>query len=272
MKSVENYEIEGNNTKIYCSDSVGMAMFNVSNLKISNVAIIGCGKMYNTNFSNENNGIPPYWSGALYLYYCSSVKLSNISVIVTAGVTGIISINISRKQCSEFMQVTVIANCDHISSVNGMIFYYYDYSYKTVEKGEHVNKIIQYIFKTNNLCLCTSSLALNIVMIQKMYSVSTKVHNSNFCYLHNSSVLHYRSESCGNNTIVFQNCNSTYNTGNSTMNLFHFIVYMQGSALNDNGENHCNHQESIISFRKCNFNNNSDFNSMIYILLKTPYH
>ena len=126
LENVESYAIEGDNTKIYCRNSSSTAMSNVSSLKISNAEIIGCGKLYNTVFSIEHNSILPYWNGALYFYYCSSVKLNNISVVVTAGVTRKIGINISRKEASVFrMKVNCNSNSNP-TSISGIIFYCYD--------------------------------------------------------------------------------------------------------------------------------------------------
>ena len=268
LEDVSNYTVEGDNTTIYCNKLSGIEFVNVSNLMISNIALIQCGKRHNTLFSNGYNEIPLYWYGAVCLHQCSSVTINSISIFVSAGVNGIIAIN--SKGIYNFTNINVIVHCElNASSSNGVVFYYYDYNHiKTTKKVKRIN-VTNYNFKPSGLCF--GWVALNIIAIQKTYNVSIKVQKSIFSGLNNSSVLRFHGESCGDKVdkiVTFSDCKSNHNIGNRSLNLFHIMIYRQGYALHVQEKNHCRSQTNIVNFRRCEFLNNSNIHSIIYLVLK----
>ena len=271
IQNARNFAMHGNNSKIYCENSfLGIALINVTNVVLSNVEIINCGKSY---ILRRNNKVATNGTSAVYFNKCTGVNVSAISITVQSGANGIIAVNISTSKMSYFQNIMIIANCTKTASSSGILFYYHNYNSKRTRKLQScVVRLSNYQYKT--VGQCNNSFALHIVANHTAFNVYITILDSNFNYFYNSGVLNYYSDSCGGpfkNTLIFQNCSVKYNQGNNYLNLFHIVVsngqrYTYIFSNQDNIDR-CNKQISIITFRNCIFACNSNMKSILYALL-----
>ena len=265
IENVINFTINGNGSALICnSSSLGITISNAESIMITNTEFKQCSKVHNVKVDLRKYGMdnmPFYWGGALYLNNTNAVVIHNVSVTISARVSGMIVIN--SKGNFNIINFRVLAMCEQLNSVtSGMLFYNDDYNNPARVNYEATN--ISY--KTKGLC--NNSIALVLLMVQEQYNITFNVYNTSFSHLHNSSIMYYHGESCGisnTNVVAFENCTMEYNHGNSYINMFHISVHSKDYMFLDRKQ--CDRQ-NVINFRNCGFVNNSHMNSLIYINLK----
>lgn len=274
-----NFIMHGNDSKIYCEvTSLGITFINVTNISLSNIEVINCGKDY-TLQSDRKGSINSISKSAFYFNQCTDVNLRRVSIKVHSGINGIIAINInafrrSKTSRSVFQDITITANCIHKTSPwpSSGIFFYYHNHHNPVVLQNCVVELSNYKYKTTGSC--QDLYALNIATNQTLFNVSINVFNTNFDHLNNASVLNYQGESCGaliKSFLKFVNCSITHNQGNNHLNLFFITISNHGYSFSSsryNVNNDCNKKISIIGFTNCAFARNSNMKSILYILLQ----
>ena len=276
LQDIKNFIICGNASVIHCNGlAITVGIINVTDLTIRNVHFANCGKRDSRVFKDNHETLPYNHSGVLYLNHCSTVKISRVIITANPDVSGIIAVNIFAPDVSSFIDVRIATSCGYpnssLSKVNGIEFYYNDFSYGThLMKTYFITKIRYYIYENNGLC--SSSYALFLVLIQESYGISMVVQDTNFSQLYNSSVLYYHAESCGkiiDNVLSFINSSISHNIGNPLISLFHILVHSDGYFYSRNrNQSTCDTQFNKIGFYYCYFINNSNMNSLLYFDLK----
>ena len=269
LQNVSDFTMHGNRSILICtSSSLGITISNVQSIKITNIELKQCGKVYEEHADLNKYGMDNMafnWRGALYLNHSTSVIIHNVSITINAGVSGMIVINSKAKFI--VVNFSVLAVCEQLdSTTSGMIFYNDDYN---TEKVNYDATNISY--KTEGLC--NNSIAIVLLMAQEKYNTTFNVYNTLFSHLRNSSVIYYYGKSCGTdgtNVVKLQNCKMEYNRGNFHLNMFHISIHSEDYIflhVNDKDTKKCN-RKNIINFRKCNFVNNSNMNSLIHVTHK----
>jgi len=169
-------------------------------------------------------------SGVLYLHHCTTVTVSGVSITANAGVSGIVAVDVFATEVSSFADVKIITSCHYTNSnssvVNGIEFQYTNGTYHMMTQ---TIRIKHYIYNNNGFC--SSSYALFLVIVQESYGISMVIQDTNFTQMHNSSVLYFHGESCGqliNNNITFDHCIINNNIGNPFMNMFNVSIHSYG--------------------------------------------
>ena len=251
------------------SSSLGITVSNVKSLIINNIEIKQCGKAYDVQVDlhkHKMDNIPFQWRGALYINHSTRVVIHNVSVTISAGVSGMIAIN--NKADFTIVNFSVTVMCEQLNWItSGIIFYNDDYS---TTNTNYVATDISY--KTKGLC--KYSIVLVLSMTQEKYTTVFEVNNTTLSNLHSSSVMYYHSESCGKhntNIVIFKHCEMKRNSGNSDLNMFYILIDNKDYTfkhVKSKDREQCNKQ-NIINFKYCNFTSNSNMNSLIYANLLT---
>ena len=266
IQNVINFTISGNSSVLICNgSSLGIIISNAESTTITNIELKQCGKVYDVQVDlskYEVNSMSFHWRGALYLNHTSDIVIHNVSVIISAGVSGMIAINSKGK--FNIVNFRVLAMCDELlnSVTSGILFYNRDYINSARVNYEAIN----ITYKTKGLCY--NSIALVLLMVQDQYDISFKVYNTSFSHLCNSSIMHYYGKSCGvSNTkiVAFENCKMKYNSENPYLNMFYILVQSEDNMFSDRKQ--CD-RHNTVNFRNCSFVKNSNMNSLIYINLK----
>ena len=278
LQNAINVTINGNNSTFSCSkSSLGIAIIDVINVTIKNFRIKECNNYWNYTINNQNykKDIPILRKSAIFIYHSADVVFSNTSITINdSNTSGIICINIFTRHIStsSFTNTTVLVLCENSSSssVSGIMLYYSD-DRKKFNTSDAVVTIQQYNYRTCGLC--NNSFALRIIVMQKEYDVIIHVNDTNFTSLFHSSALLYYAESCRNankrSLLNFFNCKMNKNKGNEFISMFIIEIQSHGNIFNVTKSNHfCSKVGSYISFRNCDFLNNTKMNSLIHILLK----
>ena len=235
---------------------------------ITNIEIKQCGKIYDLQFDlHRLNNMPFHWRGALYINHSTKVVIHNVSITISAGVSGMIAIN--NKVNFTIVNFSVLVMCEQVNLItSGIIFYNDDYNNSAKVRYEATN--ISYETESG---LCNNSIALVLLIVQEEYSSTFNVYNTTFSNLYNSSVMYYHGKSCGinsSNIVTFKHCKMECNHGNLNLNMFYISIHSEDYIflhVQKNNQRQCDRQNTI-NFRDCGFANNSNMKSLIYAHLK----
>ena len=282
ISNVRNFTIMGENSKIICSENVGIAFINVTTLQLSNISLIYCSRNYThlihnvhssyVNFMHESNMITPnHWIGAMHIHYCALISISNVLVVVDIGVNGLHLINVPMKNNS-LINITVQVNCLLLSnttsmSTNGVVVLYIDWN----STPNSTIVIKNYTYMPQHSCALTSisesHFALQIVLTQTQYNVVVTVQNSIFKDLHNVTVLNFYGESHGAKAysrFTLTKCHFYRNTNNSAP-LLKMTIHNKDIFEKQRSKLLLNHI-NYINIMQCSFLNNSNVHSLLHIV------
>ena len=275
MNNVSNIIVNGNGSTLSCDKpSIGIAINNVTNITIKNLHIKHCSKNYTIKQNYKSRYIPILQTAALFFNCSVDVVIANIFILVKGYGNGIIGINIATGNLgsSSFTNISAIALCENCrnNSVGGIMLYYND-NIQSFSSLKTIVKIQKYNYKTSGLC--NASFALRFIMMHKEYSVKIQVEDTNFSDLLNSGALLYYGESCRNlnkqGFLMFLNCKTNNNKGNGFISMFLIEIHSKDSIFDITKSNHlCSKLANYISFRNCEFVNNTKMNSLINVVLK----
>ena len=274
IKNVINFSLTGESfCKITCALYSSVVILNVTNLLLDNITFKNCNKNFSAylhaTFDYDHVSISmPSCNASLLLYNCTSVVISNISVLVTAGTTGLLVVNV--KGHSTLTNVSIIVNytiCptkdEHPEQINGILFYYDYWCNKTTDM-----ELDNFQFITNETCSHPLQYAITLLLFQKNTTVSFSIKNTNFIKLKNVKALYYYGETCGmysSNNLMLTNCNISKNTGDHKFYMFTVILYNRGCFNTALLKQFCCQQYNNISFIDCEFAYNHNITSMIHI-------
>ena len=276
VQNINNFTVSGNHTIIQCYGlAIALVALNVIDLTICDIELINCGRsvLKGDHEITPNNHTGVDCNGVIYLSHCATVLISDVTITANVNVSGVVAINAFE---TEFVDVKISTSCHNphttSSPVKGIGLYYSDHK---SDIGYVINyttetTIMHYSYLNNGLC--NSSYALYLVLIQELYNVFILVQNSNFTEQHNSSVLYYYGESCGqyiDNNITFQHCTIKNNAGSMLLNMFHILIHSDGYIISRvRHPRKCDKQWNMMTFNNCHFVNNLNINSLLYFDLK----
>ena len=236
IENITNFSLIGEDPcKIRCTSYVSIMILNVSNFTLENINFENCNKNHSTDlhttFEYDHVSISkPSCNASILLYNCTSVVINNISVLVTAGTTGLLVVNV--RGLSTLTNVSITANytiCptkeEHPEQINGITFYYDYWNNDTTNV-----QLDRFQFAANGSCAHPLQYIITLLLFQNNTNVSLVISNTKFANLRNVSALYYYGETCGkfaSNHLTFTNCVVTNNTGYSTFKMFEMILYNQ---------------------------------------------
>ena len=270
ISNVHNFTLSGSNSTLKCIGYASMVVVNVANFIIENISLINCGKYlaHDLNFSTDYDIIEPSSNGSMFLHNCTSVLIENVTIKVKAGNVGIFAVNV--KGYSKILHTSIImdyTNCpknnNHPTQRDGVVLYFND------GKGKNSSNFLisKFHYKAIGVCSCSSQYAIALVLLQKHYSVSVTIHDTRFSNFTNTGAVYYYGETCGlyvHNKLTIENCVVSDNTGSFTM--FHILLYNYGCFGRAAMKQKRNQQYNKISFINCDFSNNFNISSVIYII------
>ena len=276
LKDVHNFTLRGmNDSTIMCTTYESMMIINVTNFTMKNLNFIGCGK-YHSNYVqskykndtetsfNKTGG----YGASVFIDGCKLINISNISIIANMGFAGLLAINVTKY--SVFINIKVQINCSAYSPVydpqihqtNGILFLYKHWK-KSYTPFVFTNvSIDNFQYQSFGLYLCSSHYAIAL-FIQHCSPILFNIQNMMFSGLHNSSLLYYRDTRCTNqieNHLFIKNVKVLNNIGNSKLIMF-YINFADVDSVNQSSDQ----KRSSVFFRNCQFNNNSNMETMIFI-------
>ena len=264
--------LSGNSSVIECGNrQVGISVIKAINFTMKNIAIVQCSMKLNNILKHIDTTMQD-WSAALFIKYCHSVTVTNISITINAGSNGLVAVN--NKMISNMKSIAVYVRCSLSSfsllDTNGIVFYNYD-----SEVLANVSYYLSnYTYNPDTLCSVISpQCTLKVLLKWSKCNTYIRISNTTFNNLHNVTVLKYYGESYEViqqqiwNIIAFYNCNISENTGKSLLKLFIFIVHGNGYSFGSEFDKKvCRNHYNIINFVRCNFFDNSNFKSLLYIM------
>ena len=284
LQDVSNFIINGNNSTLSClKPSIGIAIINVTNITVKSLHIKQCRKKWNYTINNQtyNYKSPVLKKSAVFIYHSADVVISNISITINdSSTSAIIGINVFTRnlRTSSFTNITILVLCENNTnrSVSGLNLYYNDNS-KNFTTLKTIVTIQQYNYKTCGLC--NKSFALWFIMMHKQCNVKVQVVDTNFSDLLNSRALLYYGEACRNaykrTSVTFSNCKVNNNRGNENIDMFIIRIYnfdysfdTDISIVKNKSKNLCYKLGNVITFRNCEFINNTMMNPLINMVLK----
>ena len=274
VQNVINFSMVGEySCEITCFSLVNIKIFHVKNFTLENIDFSNCNKNYSddlqTTFDYDYISISkPSRNASILLYNCTSVVINNISVLVNAGTTGILVVNV--RSYSTLTNVSITVNhtmCptvyEHPEQINGILFYYDHYDNATTNV-----QLDKFQFTTSGSCAHPLQYTITLLLFQNNANVSFIINNTKFDNLINVSLLYYYGETCGSfveNSLTFTNYTIFNNTGYSSFKMFKIILYNQRCFNTASLRQFCNQQYNNISFRNCTFINNHNIESMINV-------
>ena len=274
IENITNFSLIGEDFCIIrCTSNVSIMILNVSNFTLENINFENCNKNHTTDLHTtidyEYVSISkPSCNASILLYNCTSVVINNISLLVTAGTTGLLVINV--RDHSTLTNVSITVNytiCptkeEHPEQINGILFYYDNWNNDTTNV-----QLDKFQFATNGSCAHPLQYIITLLLFQNNTNVSVIISNTKFEKLRNVSALYYYGETCGifaSNHLTFTNCVVTNNTGYSTFKMFEMTLYNQGCFDTALLKQFCIQQYTNISYENCIFADNHNITSMIQI-------
>ena len=274
VQNVNNFSMVGEySCKIICFSLVNIKIFQVKNFTLENIDFVNCNMNHSdglhTNFDYDYVSISkPSRNASILLYNCTSVVINNIIVLVNAGTTGILVVNVRGYSTLTNVSITInYTMCpteyEHPEQINGLVFYYDHYGNKTTKM-----QLERFRFTTSGSCAHPLQYAITLLVFQNSTNVSFFINNTKFDNFINVSLLYYYGETCGSsvkNSLIFTNCTIFNNTGYSSNKMFEIILYNRGCFNTASVKQYCNRQYNNISFRNCVFINNHNIASMIHV-------
>ena len=212
-------------------------------------------------------------NASLLLNGCDSAVISNVSISIKAGYTGLFAVNV--KNSSTITNLKVYVDCsrcpEFYSRISGVIFYYFTSLNNTSTKTSKQNSVINlfhYQYKTYGSCPYLFQYAITLLPFQKHHNMSFNIHNTTFTNLENSSLLYYCAEiseidvMC---TVIIKDCLICNNMGNNQLTMLHIELSNYREIIKDISFYHYDQQQNKIYFENCTFINNANIKAMIYI-------
>ena len=264
--------LNGNNSVIDCGNrQVGISIINTMNFAMKNIAIVQC-SMKLTDIQKHIDTTMQDWSAALFIKYCHSVTITDVSITINASNNGLVAVNNKIKSVINNLSIRVRCSFNNISlpNINGIVFYNNE-SKKISNVSYHVSN---YTYNPDTMCSKFShQCAVKVLLNQSNYNTYVKISNTTFSNLHNVTVLSYYGKSYNRrskniwNVVYFYKCKISNNIGNSLLKMLSCIIHDDEYSFgNEYEKNIYQRHYNIIKFRYCNFSNNSNFKSLLHIL------
>ena len=277
LKDVNNFTLCGiNNSTIMCTGDQSIMIVNVTNFTMKNINFIGCGNYHTHYVQSKYKNLTDLdtlmrtagYSASVFIDHSELITINNVSIMADKGFAGLLVINVIKYLV--FTNIKIQVNCsvclpghDHL---NGIVFYFFEHL-KTNYKPYVSITIDNLQYKTLGLCLCFTHYAIKL-LFQCCSPILFSIQNTTFCGLSNSSLLYYYDRKCLSevkNQLFIKDikiCNNVGRRRNSMVyiKLGKVIDFKEYSIFQRN-----DHRQSIISFRNCQFINNTNIGAIIFI-------
>ena len=163
---------------------------------MKNIAIVQC-SMKLTDIQKHIDTTMQDWSAALFIKYCHSVTITDVSITINASNNGLVAVNNKIKSVINNLSIRVRCSFNNISlpNINGIVFYNNE-SKKISNVSYHVSN---YTYNPDTMCSKFShQCAVKVLLNQSNYNTYVKISNSTFSNLHNVTVLSYYGKSYNN--------------------------------------------------------------------------
>ena len=284
LKNINNFTITGMNFTIICTSSASIAAVNVTNLKLKNIYLNGCGKnqsayFNSTHFSSEYKKNPKLlnkvgFNSSVLLYYCSSVIASYINITVNAGNIGLLAMNARNISTLSYVSIKVNLLCSAFQSqITGILVYYsaQNKNHNLDSKPYYFN-IVHYHYEIIKLCSNSNYLQHTITILlfeRQYYSVEISVQNTMFTKLNDSRVLFFYEELTNpasqtafiRSTLIIDTCTISKNRANNSYKMFHIVYYTGTRTI----ELYIRVVYSKVHFKNCIFESNNNMEAIILI-------
>ena len=270
IRNVINVTLTGESLcVIRCTSNVNIIVLNVTDFSLENITFENCSSNYSNFLRNDHYASiskHKFSSNAsILLYHCMSVKINNIVILLSEGNTGMLVVNIQNYSKITNTCITVQTICTLMSKGSFGIMLYWSNSNKTFSKIYLDN----FQFTTNGSCPHPIYYAIASLLLQNNRNIAVVIQNTIFNDLINVIALYYYIETCGmsiSNQLTISNCIMSNNIGSPNFKLFHIMLYnLKCLRFFETLRLYYLQQFTIVKFRKCNFKNNSNMTSMIYI-------
>ena len=278
LKDVHNFTLSGiNDSTIMCSTYESMTIINVTNFTMKSLSFIGCGKHHKNYVQSKykNDTETSFKTGgygaSIFIDNCKLINISNIRITANVGFAGLLVINVANH--SLFSNIKVQINCSayspvydsKIHQINGILFFYKRWK-KNYTPFVFTNvSVDNFQYKSFGLCLRSSHYAIAL-FIQHCSPILFNIQNMMFSGLNNSSLLYYRDTRCTNqieNHLFIENVKVLNNIGNSKLIMF-YINFADVDSIKPIFQSN-DQKRSSVFFRNCQFTNNSNMKTMIFI-------
>ena len=275
LQNINNITIDGNHSTIKCAQtnsSVGIVIFNVTNIVVQNMEIIYCKNNYSNALANTVS-VPTYvdmpklhWNAAVHIHFCMSITVTNLSITVTAGINGLIVVNSMME--SALNNVLVMShvvpmhshNANTLAS-NGMFVYYYQ-SNKAVKTTLYIHN---FTYRSEVLEMIEDKYIFCIILLPTRYTIVVNLLNGEYEDLWNVTVLYYLSYrdhvNPGHHYVSIDNCEIHNNDGNSFKKLIFAKIYNCHQSYK---------MESHLMIYNSRFYNNVNMNEIISLNTNVP--
>ena len=142
--------LNGNDKVIDCGNrQVGISIINTMYFAMNNIAIVQC-SMKLIDIQKHIDTTMQDWSAALFIKYCHSVTITDVSITINASNNGLVAVNNKMKSVINNLSVHVRCSLNNISlpNTNGIVFYNNE-SKKISNVSYHVSK---YTYNPDTLC------------------------------------------------------------------------------------------------------------------------
>ena len=278
LKNMHNFTLSGiNDSTIKCSTYESMMIINVTNFTMKSLSFIGCGK-YHKNYvqskyknDTETSFKTGGYGASIFIDNCKLINISNISITANVGLAGLLVINVANHSLFSNIQVQINFSAyspvydPHIHQTNGILFFYKHWKKGYTPFAFTNVSIDNFQYQSFGLYLRSSHYAIAL-FIQRCSPILFNIQNMMFSELNNSSLLYYRDTRCTNqieNHLFIENVKVLNNIGNSKLIMF-YINFADVDSIKPIFQS-SDQKRSSVFFRNCQFTNNSNMKTMIFI-------
>lgn len=261
LQNVTNISLLGNHSTIKCTNpSFGITIKNVTNIVVQNLEIVNCNRSYSIATFIKDNKPNLDCSAAVHILYCASVIITNVSITVTTGASGVVIFNTLMRSeinnlCVSVAPLNSINNYT-TTTTNGIVAFFQPLYQSTSNNFRVAWLCIRNFTYRKIACFATGIHNALYIVINDIVGIQVKVLNTVLKDLCNTRVLYFYcssfmpTKSRLSSKVDFINCKIQNNTGNLDINLL-MVLFCDGSfrVYNSIFYNNTN-ITSIISVKK----------------------
>ena len=279
LENVRHFLLTGTKyTTIKCATPVGIIAINASFLVLQNLTLVNCAKQHDVHI------MPSYftygkiklenYNATIILHHCITTTIKNIKIIVEPGRVGILVVTTIVN--SIMSNITVMLNCsdhsirhDQQVQINGILIYQRNIALESIKSIPVKYRMTDIHYDVNEACSALTKYVIGILLFKDNHKISITIKNTKFDGLYNTSALYYYGGTCGINVetrLNVQNVGVSNSMGNSLLSMFRIILYNHVCfKIAFSKEEYCKQQYNTINFISCNFVNNTNMRTMIYM-------
>ena len=145
-----NLTLNGNNSVIDCGNiQVGISIIKAVKFTMKNIAIIQCSMKLN-DIQKHIDTTMQDWSAALFIQYCHSLTITDVSISINASNNGLVAVNNEMKSIINNLSIHVRCSLNNLSllKTNGIVFC----SNTNTEISNASYSVFNYTYNPDTLC------------------------------------------------------------------------------------------------------------------------